>query len=32
MIGAFASPEFALTPPKPRPHQPGLNFNEGDPA
>lgn len=22
---------FALTPPKPRPHQPGLNFTEGEP-
>jgi hypothetical protein len=28
---ASASPVFALTPPKPRPHQPGLNFDQADP-
>lgn len=30
--GAASAPTFVLTPPKSRPHQQGLNFDEADPA
>jgi hypothetical protein len=32
VLNAPASPAFALTSPKPRPHQPGLNFDEAEPV